>query len=154
MTTPGDQEPRDPQTTPAATGGGALFSVGPDERPDCTVCAAPVESGASAICSGCAEPFHLVLTDEAPTGDGSANDVAGKNCGEVWLNEEFLALEFGCARCLAVARGAPPPPPAGPPPGHDATYRATRGASRGVTSSGPVRRQGLSARDIVRRRRR
>ena len=148
MTTPGGDQPRDPQATPEATGGGALFSVGRGERPDCTVCAAPVESGASAICSECAEPFHLVLTNEAATGD-----VAGKNCGEVWLNEDFLALEFGCARCLAVARGAPPPPTA-PPPGDDATHRASRSPSRGVTSSGPVRRQGLSARDIVRRRRR
>ena len=158
VTTPGGEQPRDPQATPAVMGGGALFSVGPGEQPDCTVCAAPVESGASAICSGCAEPFHLVLTNEAPTGDGSANDVGGKNCGEVWLNEEFLALEFGCARCLAVARGTPPPPPAGPPPGrapaHNATHDAPRGASRSATRSGPVRRQGLSARDIVRRRRR
>ena len=148
MTTPDGDQPRDPQATPAATGGGALFGVGPGERPDCTVCAAPVESGASAFCSECAEPFHLVLTNEAATNDGSADDVAGKNCGEVWLNEEFLALEFGCARCLAVARGAPPPPAA--PPSHG----SLRSASRGVTSSGPVRRQGLSAREIVRRRRR
>ena len=153
MTTPGGEQPRDPQATPEATGGGALFSVGPGERPACTVCAAPVESGASAICSGCAEPFHLVLTNEAPTGDGSANDVAGKNCGEVWLNEEFLALEFGCARCLAVARGAPPPRPAAPPT-HDSPRGASRSATHSATSSGPVRRQGLSAREIVRRRRR
>ena len=143
MTTPGGDQPRDPQATPAATGGGALFGVGPGERPDCTVCAAPVESGASAICSGCAEPFHLVLTNEAAT-----NEVAGKNCGEVWLNEEFLALEFGCARCLAVARGQAPPSPVPPVP------PPARAPAHGVTSSGPVRRQGLSAREIVRRRRR
>ncbi len=160
MTTPGGEQPRDPQATPEATGGGALFSVGPGERPACTVCASPVESGASAICSGCAEPFHLVLTNEAPTGDESANDVAGKNCGEVWLNEEFLALEFGCARCLVVARGAPTPPipPAAPPPGrspaHDSPRGASRSATHSATTSGPVRRQGLSAREIVRRRRR
>ena len=147
MTTPGGEQPRDPQATPAATGGGALFSVGRGERPACTVCAAPVESGASAICSECAEPFHLVLT----------NDAAGKNCGEVWLNEEFLALEFGCARCLAVARGTPPPPPvapAGPPAGRAPAHDATHDATRSVSRSGPVRRQGLSAREIVRRRRR
>ena len=147
MSTPGDRDPRDPQAGPAAPDAGALFSVDPGERPDCTVCAEPVESGASAICSECAEPFHLVLTNEAPAGDG-----AGKNCGEVWLNGEFLALEFGCARCLAVARGAPPTPvpPAAPPPGRE----TARGAARDAISSGRVRRQGISAREIVRRRRR
>ena len=144
VTTPGGEQPRDPQATPAATGGGALFSVGRGERPDCTVCAAPVESGASAFCSECAEPFHLVLTNEAATGDGSSGDVAGKNCGEVWLNEDFLALEFGCARCLAVARGAPPPP-AAPPPGDDATHRATRGASRSPAASPAAARSGARA---------
>ena len=87
-----------------------------------------------------------MLTNEAPSNEAPGNDVAGKNCGEVWLNEEFLALEFGCARCLAVARGAPPPPPAAPPPGRAPAHDATR--------SGRVRRQGLSAREIVRRRRR
>ncbi len=113
------------------SGGRALFSVGRDERPACTVCAQPVESGASAICSDCAGPFHLVMT----------RDEAGKNCGEVWLSEEFLALQFGCARCLAAARGEPPPsaPPSAP----------AREAS-----AGRVRHEGRSARQIVRRRRR
>jgi hypothetical protein len=112
-------------------GAGALFSVGRDERPACTVCAQSVESGASAICGECAEPFHLVMTQ----------DEAGKNCGEVWLSEEFLALQFGCARCLAAARGAPPPsaPPAAP---------------MEEASGGRVRHEGRSARQIVRRRRR
>ena len=113
------------------SGGRALFSVGRDERPACTVCAQPVESGASAICSDCAEPFHLVMTREE----------AGKNCGEVWLSEEFLALQFGCARCLASARGESPPP-------------APPSAPAGEASGGRVRHEGRSARQIVRRRRR
>ncbi len=33
-------------------------------------------------------------------------DMPGKDCGEVWVNEEHQALEFACNRCLA------PPEPA------------------------------------------
>lgn len=96
----------------------------------CVVCGEAADAGAAAICNGCGERYHLVLTQ----GEG------GKDCGEVWLNEEFLALEFGCARCLAEHRGmeAPPAAPddAAPPPRSRAKHT------------------GLSARDIVRRKQR
>jgi len=105
----------------------------------CTVCGEQTEAGAAAICNGCGKTYHLVLTQ----------NTEGKDCGEVWLNEEFLALEFGCARCLAEQRGEqggqldPPPaapPPAPPDPGPPQRIR--------------VKHQGISARDIVRRKRR
>ncbi len=120
-----------PCEPPRREGGGrALFSVDPGEDAACGVCGEPVESGASALCNQCGDPYHLVLT----------NAGEGKNCGEVWLNEEFLALEFGCGRCLMEARGAPPPEP--------------RGGGGREGESGPVRHAGRSARDIVRGRRR
>ena len=124
-------------SSPAPESGQSLFSVDVGEEAPCTVCGEAVESGASALCSECGAPFHLVLT----------NDPAGKNCGEVWLNEEFLALEFGCARCLAVARGEPEP---SAPGGRDATSPPPSGDA----VQGRVRHEGRSAREIVRRRRR
>ena len=65
----------------------------------CTICGEEALPGAAALCNGCGEIFHLVLTQ----------DTEGKDCGEVWLNEEFLALEFGCTRCVAEHRGEAPP---------------------------------------------
>lgn len=28
------------------------------------------------------------------------NDVPGKDCGQVWINEDHLALQFACNNCL------------------------------------------------------
>jgi hypothetical protein len=30
-------------------------------------------------------------------------DVPGKDCGQVWLNETHMHLEFGCLTCLGKA---------------------------------------------------
>ena len=83
--------------------------------------------------NGCGQPFHLVLT-QSPE---------GKNCGEVWLNEEFLTLEFGCAGCLAEQRGEAPPAPTVPP------AETAQPAQRGR-----VKHTGTSARALLRRKRR
>ncbi len=135
MTAPSDA-PESASSLPAP-GGQSLFSVDAGEEAACTVCGEAVESGASALCNECGRPYHLVLT----------NDAAGKNCGEVWLNEDFMALEFGCGRCLALARGESETTPVREP----APTRAVSAASAAV---GRVRHQGRSAREIVRRRRR
>ncbi len=115
----------------------------------CTVCGEQAEAGASALCNGCGELYHLVLTQ----------DTEGKDCGEVWLNEEFLALEFGCARCLAEHRGEPASPTAGPPaapePGPPQQIPVKRPpVKQAPVKQAPVKQEGLSARDIVRRKRR
>lgn len=123
----------------SAPQGQSLFSVDQGEEADCTVCGEAVESGASALCSECGLPYHLALT----------NDSEAKNCGEVWLNEEFLALEFGCARCLAALRGGDAPAPATAP-----SPPATPENAAGAAQSGRVRHEGRSAREIVRRKRR
>ncbi len=70
----------------------------------CRVCRDPLTDDNSAICNTCANPFHLRLR----------NDAEGRDCGEVWINEQFLALEFACFTCL---RGETPTPTGEPPVG-------------------------------------
>lgn len=56
----------------------------------CVVCNEAVEAHTEAICSSCGETYHL----------NQRNDIPGKDCGEVWINEEHLGLEFACNTCL------------------------------------------------------
>lgn len=69
----------------------------------CRVCGEPVDESNSATCNGCGERFHLNLRNDQP----------GKDCGEVWIHQQYLSLEFGCFPCL---RGEPPPPERLEPP--------------------------------------
>lgn len=50
-----------------------------------------------AFCNACGNLYHL----------NQRADMAGTDCGQVWINEEHLALEFACNNCLN------PPPPEG-----------------------------------------
>jgi hypothetical protein len=43
-----------------------------------------------AECNACGRPYHL----------NQRNDLAGDDCGEVWISEEHLGLEFACNTCL------------------------------------------------------
>jgi hypothetical protein len=61
----------------------------------CAVCGGPLTPDASAICHECDRPFHLRLR----------NDGDGKDCGDVWINEQYLSLEFACFECLGVTAG-------------------------------------------------
>jgi hypothetical protein len=54
------------------------------------VCREAVEQHTEAICSSCGEIYHL----------NQRTDLPGKDCGQVWINEEHLALEFACDTCL------------------------------------------------------
>ena len=56
----------------------------------CAVCGQPAEELASAICGECDRPFHL----------NQRNDVEGKDCGDVWVDEQYLSLRFACFTCL------------------------------------------------------
>ncbi len=56
----------------------------------CSVCRDPVDDTNSAVCNTCGNPFHLRLRQDAE----------GPDCGDVWINEQFLALEFACFTCL------------------------------------------------------
>ena len=74
------------------------------EAISCHICGDPASEADSTICAQCDERFHLRLR----------NDSDGKDCGEVWINEEFLSLEFACSACLGVGpEGAASEPPIG-----------------------------------------
>lgn len=64
----------------------------------CAVCSGEVAPYMQAWCNQCGALFHL----------NSRADLPGSDCGDVWIHEEFLSLEYACAACLA-----PPPAPEG-----------------------------------------
>ena len=66
----------------------------------CAVCREPADDTSSAVCNNCGERFHL----------NQRNDKPGKDCGAVWIDDRFLALEFACQRCLDGDSGAPERP--------------------------------------------
>ena len=56
----------------------------------CSVCGEPLEEHTRAICNACGLPYHL----------NQRADIEGKDCGQVWISEEHLGLEFACNTCL------------------------------------------------------
>lgn len=66
----------------------------------CHVCSAPADDTNSAICHGCDQRFHLRLRDDSD----------GPECGEVWINEQFLSMEFACRICIGSTREGSEPP--------------------------------------------
>lgn len=67
----------------------------------CVVCQEAADESDSSICNSCGERFHL----------NQRNNQPGKDCGTVWINEQYLALEFACQRCLDATDPGPPPRP-------------------------------------------
>lgn len=68
-----------------------------DDR--CWVCDEAADDTNSAICHGCGQRFHLNLR----------NDLPGKDCGDVWINDQTIALEFGCLPCIRGETAHRPP---------------------------------------------
>lgn len=66
----------------------------------CSVCGGPGDSATTAICGQCDRPFHL----------NQRNDVDGKDCGVVWIDDQYLSLRFACFNCLPQPGGAREPP--------------------------------------------
>ena len=62
----------------------------------CIVCGEAVDASNLSVCNSCGQPFHL----------NPRNDRPGKDCGAVWIDEQYLALEFACQRCLDGASPA------------------------------------------------
>ncbi len=75
----------------------------PVEQLACTVCGEPLTEANSAVCNNCDERFHL----------NQRNDADGKDCGDVWIDEQYLSLRFACFNCL---RGETPTAEAEEPP--------------------------------------
>jgi len=59
----------------------------------CRVCGEMADDSNSADCHFCQQRYHLRLREDSDDRD----------CGQVWINPEHLALEFGCAICLGEA---------------------------------------------------
>lgn len=101
----------------------------------CKVCGEPAAPDARSDCYRCGEYFHLRLTTTA----------SGPDCGDVWLDDEVMALQFACHDCLrdqaAPASAPEAEAPAPPPQITEPTPRARRA------------RSGATARDLARRRR-
>ena len=95
----------------------------------CRVCAEPTSRYCNATCYTCGSTFHLALREDVPARD----------CGQVWLNDDVMALEFACNICLGAV----------PEPAAQADARADLPTSRRY-----VRRTGVRAGRIVRSRRR
>ncbi len=56
----------------------------------CVVCLLTVEPYMVAFCGVCGSLYHL----------NSRADLPGEDCGQVWINEDHLGLEFACNTCL------------------------------------------------------
>jgi len=56
----------------------------------CVVCLLTVEPYMVAYCGVCGSLYHL----------NSRADLPGEDCGQVWINEDHLGLEFACNTCL------------------------------------------------------
>ena len=57
----------------------------------CSVCKESAPAAMMAACNWCDARYHL----------NQRNDVEGKDCGQVWVDEQYLALQFACNTCLA-----------------------------------------------------
>ena len=65
----------------------------------CTVCGEPLEDAAAAVCGVCDRRFHL----------NQRNDTDSKDCGDVWIDEQYLSLRFACFSCLGRPTAGEPP---------------------------------------------
>ncbi len=73
------------------------------EQQACHVCGDPADESNSAACSSCNHAFHLRLR----------NDAEGLDCGEVWINDQYLSLEYACNSCLGRGHAGPSEPSVG-----------------------------------------
>ena len=129
----------------------------------CQICDEPLGEHETADCYLCGKLFHLQMLQTAD----------GPDCGDVWIDDEVLALQFACRNCLeAHAAGQAPSPEAAAISQFERQIAAAlqgRAAALDATPDqgdlaapnqqadprSPVRRaaSGQSARDIARRRR-
>lgn len=90
----------------------------------CTVCHEEAEAAMTAECNWCDSRYHL----------NQRNDVEAKDCGQVWVDEQYLALQFACNTCLAGTERAPHAgaSPAAPPAAAATSGPAVRRPRTGI----------------------
>ncbi len=101
----------------------------------CVVCGEPAAPDARSDCYRCGEYFHLRLTTTA----------TGPDCGDVWIDDEVMALQFACRICLAEQAGEPAPG-SDEPTASDSVPEPSKPRARRASG-------GATARDLARRRR-
>lgn len=119
----------------------------------CHLCDQPMGEHETADCYVCGKLFHLQMIETAD----------GPDCGDVWIDDEVLALQFACRDCIAAhAGGTSETPEAQAVRTAEQQLAAALQASpdppqtrEPAAERGPVRKAstGRSARDIARRRR-
>jgi hypothetical protein len=57
---------------------------------ECIVCGEFGTESTLSTCHVCGQEFHL----------NERNDQEGRDCGQVWIDEQYMALRFACQRCL------------------------------------------------------
>jgi hypothetical protein len=67
------------------------------ETVTCAVCGESAPAAMTAECNWCDQPYHF----------NQRNDIEAKDCGQVWIDEQYLALQFACNSCLGRGDGAP-----------------------------------------------
>lgn len=97
----------------------------------CRVCGDLTTEHSNATCNSCGGVFHLALRTDVPAPD----------CGQVWISEEHLALEFACDTCLAGDAQAP------------ATSASSARLEAAPARRRYTRREGMGASQLARARR-
>ncbi len=67
------------------------------ETTPCRVCGEAIAPDRAATCNNCHEAFHL----------RTRQDQDGDDCGDVWIHDQYLTLEFACLVCLGKADSEP-----------------------------------------------
>jgi DNA-directed RNA polymerase subunit RPC12/RpoP len=58
----------------------------------CSVCGETASAAMTAECNWCNQRYHLNQRNDMPE---------AKDCGSVWIDDQFMALQFACGNCLA-----------------------------------------------------
>ena len=63
----------------------------------CHICGEETAEHTAAECMRCGQVFHLALRIDVPT----------RECGQVWIDDDTMALDFACDICLGTVPAIP-----------------------------------------------
>ena len=96
------------------------MATDPPQEYVCVVCGEPAHPGMSAECNWCDGRYHL----------NQRNDVEAKDCGQVWIDEQYMALQFACDNCLRDGGASPASSDPAPAKIREITGRSARGRTQ------------------------